>query len=124
MKGQLPNSTRLYHALKAANQLKSRFNGASFPAFSHDEDLHDIVTRQFITIGEVANHVSDELKKQHPDIEWQQVMRFRNFVIHKYFKVDLAIVWYTSTRVVPALIEQLENALLYTQQGETDSRNV
>lgn len=82
------------------------------------------MTRQFITIDEAANHVSDELKKQHPDIEWQQVIRFQNFVIHEYFKVDLAIVRGTATHIVPALIEQLENALLYTQQGETDSRNV
>ena len=124
MKKRLPDSTRIHHALKAANRLASRFDGATLTAFLFGEDLQDIVPRQFMIIGEAANHVSNELKARHPDVDWKQVVRFRNFVVHEYFKVDLAIVWDTATYVVPALITQLEAALVDAQQEEAGNQSV
>jgi len=28
-----------------------------------------------------------------PEIEWKKVARFRDIVVHHYFKVDLEVVW-------------------------------
>ncbi len=49
-------------------------------------------------MGEAAKRVSEELQAEHPEIPWADLAGFRDVLIHKYFRVDLKIVW--------ALIEQ------------------
>ena len=111
MKKRLPDSTRLQHILQAAKRVLTRLGSTDLAAFLRDEDLQDIVVRQFTIIGEAANHISPTLMARHPGVDWRQVVRFRNFVIHEYFRVDYATIWDTATGIVPLLIPPLEAAL-------------
>lgn len=124
MRKRLPDSTRLYHALQAATRLVTRLQHVDLAMFLRDEDLQDIVARQFIIIGEAANHLSPELLTRHPAVDWRQVVRFRNFVVHEYFRVDYTTVWDTATGVIPTLITQLEVVLADTLQEEARNQGV
>ena len=53
----------------------------------------DAVIRNLEVIGEAANILSDEMKSENPEVEWKQMTRFRNLLIHFYFGVDHEIVW-------------------------------
>ena len=44
-------------------------------------------------IGEASNKVSDELKANHPEIEWKMIAGMRDKLIHEYFGIDLEILW-------------------------------
>ncbi|MDO5828912.1 MAG: DUF86 domain-containing protein, partial [Methanocorpusculum sp.] len=52
-------------------------------------------------------HISEELKKQHPEIPWADLKNFRNQMIHQYFRVDLQIVFDVITYDIPELQNQL-----------------
>jgi len=44
-------------------------------------------------IGENVSKISDNLKQQYQNIDWQQIKNFRNKIVHNYLVIDLAIVY-------------------------------
>jgi uncharacterized protein with HEPN domain len=40
-------------------------------------------------------------------VPWRVITGFRNFIAHEYFSLDLAIVWPTIARDLPALKTQI-----------------
>jgi uncharacterized protein with HEPN domain len=44
-------------------------------------------------IGENASKITDELKNEYPNIEWEKIKNFRNRIVHDYVGIDLAIVY-------------------------------
>jgi len=62
---------------------------------------------QLVIIGEAAARLSKEFRERHPEIEWIDIIGFRNFAVHAYFAVGWSVVWVTAIRDVPALAEQI-----------------
>ena len=50
-------------------------------------------------------------KDQYSDIEWRDVIAFRNILVHAYFSVELDIVWETIQQDVPILRDQVTRIL-------------
>lgn len=44
-------------------------------------------------MGEAARKLSQDLKDQHPEIEWRQLIGMRNNLVHGYFQIAIDIVW-------------------------------
>jgi uncharacterized protein with HEPN domain len=44
-------------------------------------------------IGENVSKITEELKKEYPNIEWQKIKDFRNRIVHDYVGIDLAVVY-------------------------------
>lgn len=42
-----------------------------------------------INIGENANKLSEEIKKKYTDLEWAQIIGFRNRIVHDYKSIDI-----------------------------------
>ena len=55
--------------------------------------------------------MSDDLRRAHPEVPWQDIAGFRNRVVHGYFDVDLDRVWAIVTADVPTLVAQLDSLL-------------
>jgi uncharacterized protein with HEPN domain len=49
-----------------------------------DEDLYDSALRKLQTISEATQHLPENLKKVHPEIEWRSIASFRNILVHAY----------------------------------------
>jgi uncharacterized protein with HEPN domain len=62
-------------------------------------------------IGEAANGISIENRKELPQIPWTKIIGTRNRLIHGYFDVDLDIVWNILVQNIPELILQIEKFL-------------
>jgi uncharacterized protein with HEPN domain len=73
--------------------------------------LQSAVLQKLIIIGEAATRISHELKGRFPDIEWRQIVRFRNIIVHQYFGLDWEIVWNAAAFDTPALRQQLQYVL-------------
>jgi uncharacterized protein with HEPN domain len=58
-------------------------------------------------IGEAARMVSAEVKAQHPEIPWEDMIGMRNRLIHEYFDIGLATIWETVHDDLPHLIQQI-----------------
>ena len=59
-------------------------------------------------IGEAASRVGPDIRQAHPEIPWRRIVAFRNRVVHKYFDVDLDILWRITQVELPELITQIE----------------
>jgi uncharacterized protein with HEPN domain len=47
------------------------------------------------------------LKGKYPNVDWQSISGFRNFVAHEYFSLNLEIVWHAATVDSEQLIEDV-----------------
>jgi len=100
---------RLYvtDILDAADSIARFLEAIEREGFLSDELRQSAVLQKLIVIGEAASHISAETRAQHPEIEWQDVVSFRNFAVHEYFSVNWEIVWTTATLDVPLLRKQV-----------------
>ncbi|GHV54612.1 hypothetical protein AGMMS49579_15520 [Spirochaetia bacterium] len=62
-------------------------------------------------IGENVSKISDTLKREYPDIEWQQIKDFRNRIVHDYTGIDLVIVFEIITKDLKLLKPKFENII-------------
>lgn len=79
--------------------------------FESDEVLSTAVLHWIQTIGEAAGKASTQLRDDHPDVPWRQIIGMRNLVAHGYREVDLRIVWQVLDRDLAPLRLQIETIL-------------
>lgn len=61
--------------------------------FERDELVQTWIVHHLQIIGEACRAVSDELRKQRPEVPWTQIIGMRNIVVHQYFGIDVDAVW-------------------------------
>jgi len=76
--------------------------------FESDVIIQDAVIRNFEVVGEAAKNLSAEIRSKNPDVDWQGMNGFRNFLIHVYFGVDLGILWNIIQHDIPILDRQIK----------------
>jgi uncharacterized protein with HEPN domain len=73
----------------------------------------DAVMRNFQIVGEAAKNIPDDLRARLTEIDWRGVAGFRDVLVHRYFDVDLDLIWQIiNSRVAPlaAAVEKVLNA--------------
>lgn len=106
-----PDRLYLTDMVDAADTIARFLGGISKEHFMDDELLQSAVLQKLIVIGEAAARLSPEFKSRHPEVEWQDIVAFRNIAVHAYFTVDWSIVWTTATEDVPLLRQQVQRLL-------------
>ena len=106
-------SEKLYltDILEAADAIRRFCHGKSLEDFIKDEMCQGAVLQKLTIIGEAAAHLSPEFKSAHGNIEWVDIVGFRNIAVHEYFSVVWDIVWTTATMEVPLLRQQIDSIL-------------
>ncbi len=61
-------------------------------------------------IGEAATRISEDCRRESPEIPWRNIVTMRNRLIHGYFDINLDIVWKTVTEELPPLSVHLQKA--------------
>jgi uncharacterized protein with HEPN domain len=105
--------SRLYLSdiLDSGAAIQEFVKGLSFEEFCNDRKTYSAVIREFEIIGEAVGKVTDELQREYPDVEWQDIKDFRNLLIHEYFGVDLEIVWKIIQDDLPVLMDAVREIL-------------
>ena len=97
----------LQDILDACDMLQTFLEEMDFATFLASE-LHKAAALQKLTvIGEAAARLSLAFRETHPQIEWRDIIAFRNIAVHAYFAVQWDIVWATATDDVPVLRRQV-----------------
>ena len=86
-------------------------------AFFEDEMLRTWVVHHLQIIGEAARNLSTGVRVRRSDIPWEQIIGFRNILVHEYFGVDYEEVW----RVVEDDLTRLREAASKLLEEETAS---
>lgn len=92
--------------IEAADHISGFIADVDFAAFQKSELLRSAVIQKLAVIGEAAARISEELKARHPNVPWQQIVAFRNILVHAYFGIDDDVVWRAAKSRVPILREQ------------------
>lgn len=97
----------LEHILESIEWIEKDIKGLTEEQFEQNVPIQDAVVRRFEIIGEAVRNLSKEYKEKHPEVEWHKAMTMRNILSHKYFEVDLKIVWDTATKTLPVFKKQI-----------------
>jgi uncharacterized protein with HEPN domain len=97
--------------LEAADAIARFLKGISREDFLRDEVLQSAVLQKLIVIGEAAARLPKRFQEIHSDLEWADVIGFRNIAVHAYFSVNWSIVWNTATHDVPVLRTKIAEIL-------------
>jgi len=102
----------IYDAVSACKFIIEFTAEISFEQYVDDAKTRFAVERQFETLGEALNRV----RKLTPELlvsisDWQEVISFRNIIIHAYDKLNDGIVFDTAKNDVPRLFKELSSIL-------------
>lgn len=106
-----PEKLYLTDIVEAADAVQRFVAGIPRNDFINDEMRQSAVLQKLIVIGEAAARLPAEFRDRHPEIEWSDIVGFRNIAVHGYFAVSWAIVWVTATQDVPKLQRQITKIL-------------
>jgi uncharacterized protein with HEPN domain len=70
-----------------------RFTADGPEAFYASELIQQGVIRCYEVIGEIVKRLPAELTERHPHIPWHEIAGFRDFLIHRYDRIDVEVVW-------------------------------
>jgi uncharacterized protein with HEPN domain len=97
--------------IEAVDHIRAFIGETGLEGFLKSELVRSAVVQKLAIIGEAAARVSDGLKSQYPQTPWQQIIAFRNILIHAYFGIDWDEVWRVAVVRCPALRDQIAGIL-------------
>jgi uncharacterized protein with HEPN domain len=89
----MDDSSYYLDIVKAAQTIQAHIQGMDKEAFRASLLHQDAVIRQIMVIGEAARQVSEDGRNTTPAIPWSQIIKTRNHLVHRYFRIDFDIVW-------------------------------
>jgi len=98
----------LLDILIAARKVLKYTDGLSRQEFDSSDLVQNAVMRMLEVIGEAARRLSEEMRDEHPEVPWAQMIGMRNRLIHEYFRIDADKVWDAVQDDIPALISMVE----------------
>ena len=101
----------LKHVLESISEIENSLKVISKEEFKKNKDKQDATLRRIEVVGEAVKNVSDELKREHSEIEWKKIAGARDVLIHAYFSVDLDLVWKIIEKDLPELKEKIKKIL-------------
>ena len=75
----------------------------NFDAFIEDIKTQDAVIRNLEIIGEASKSLSKDFKLKFNEVEWNEIGRMRDKLIHHYSGINLDIVWSIIKNDIPNL---------------------
>jgi uncharacterized protein with HEPN domain len=81
--------------------------GRSYADLASDREFNFALQHCFLVIGEAASHVSEATRCRLPGIAWKQIIGMRQWVVHRYDRVDDKVLWKTVTEDLPDLITKI-----------------
>jgi len=98
---------RLLDIAEAIERIE-RYASKGREAFEDDELIQNWILHHLRVIGEAARAISEELKDEHDEMPWQQIVGMRHILVHRYFEVDTDLIWSVVEDDVPVLKQQIE----------------
>lgn len=111
MKVQLSNKLRIQHILDAIAEIELYVAGVTEEQFINNSEKRFATIKQIEIIGEACTKITTDIKENHNEIPWHQIIGFRHLSIHEYHNVSMRIVWDIAVNNLPAIKQQMQEIL-------------
>lgn len=111
--------------IRACDKIEEYIDGMSFEDFVDDEKTIDACATKSSVIGNFCKEISDRLKDENPDVNWEGAYRFRCRVDHSYDtpSFDLSIMWDTLMGSIPRLRDDCARILEEQERTSESTRS-
>jgi len=96
---------------EAADAIERFLKDVDKNTFLKDELLQSAVLQKLTIIGEAVARLPKEFRERHSEIDWEDIIGFRNIAVHAYFAVEWSIVWVAATQETPDLRRKIDEIL-------------
>ncbi len=97
---------RLEHILEAIEHIR-KYSVQGKESFRKDELIQNWMVRHLQIIGEAAFKLSAEIKSEHHEIPWKEIVGMRHILVHDYFEIDIERVW----KVIEVEMDRLQSGI-------------
>ena len=104
------NSVYLQHILECIGRIEED-TACGHDRFIESHTYQDAVLRNLQTLAESAQRLSEDIKRAHPEIEWQSIAAFRNVLVHDYLGIDIERIWEIVQKDIPKLKSSIQTIL-------------
>ena len=111
MPREYPDRASVADMLEAAELIRTFVAGLDRDDFLSDRKTQSAVVMQLLILGEAAKRISLDLLQRTAHVDWIEVMRTRDKLVHHYEGWDLVLIWKMTQKSVPQLREQLRALL-------------
>jgi len=87
----------------AIDNIESYILSMSKIDFLNDKKTIDAVVRNLEIIGEAANRLPEEYRREKANIPWRSIIGLRHRIVHDYIGIDAELIWQIVKRDVPIL---------------------
>lgn len=93
MREPIRDRGRLEHILEQLQNVEEFVAGKTLCDLQDDKVLQYALIKCIEIIGEAAYMLSADFKEQHPQVEWEQIVRMRHVLVHGYYQISLTLLW-------------------------------
>ena len=95
MREKPKDNDRLLHILEAIDTIFEFLEGKTFAEYQKDKILKFSIVKNLEIIGEASYKLTEDFRKNNPEIEWDDIILMRHILVHGYYKIKDEIVWAT-----------------------------
>ena len=111
MREKLRDNDRLNHMIEAIDNIIEFVEGKSFEIYKNDKILRFAVIKNLEIIGEAAYLLTKDFKKNHANIEWNDMIGMRHILVHGYYQIRDEIIWATIETELQSLKDKILNLI-------------
>jgi uncharacterized protein with HEPN domain len=108
---RLSNLDFLLHIKDELDFLTEQKAGMTEAEFFQNSMAQRAFIRSLEIIGEAAKRIEGPFRAKYAAVEWSDMAKMRDKLIHHYFGVDYQIVWQVVVEEIPILKEKIEKII-------------
>jgi predicted nucleotidyltransferase/uncharacterized protein with HEPN domain len=93
-------------------------------SFDREEAIRLSIIHCLQTMSDAALAISPAFRDHHPEIPWEQMIGFRDFLTHYYVEMDRDAVWKLVSHDLPALKAQIDAELAEEERVTEHSKSI
>ncbi len=123
MREPLKDRSRLEHIIDAINKVFVFTEGKTCDDLRVGDMLYYAVVKNIEIVGEAAFHLTKAFCENHPETDWNGIMKLRHVLVHDYYQINVQTVWDIIQQELPPLREQVTRYLAETNWEEWEKNN-
>ena len=123
MREPLKDRARLEHIVDAVDKVFKFTEGKTCDDLRVGDMMFYAVVKNIEIVGEAAFHLTKAFCQNHPETDWNGIMRLRHVLVHDYYQINVQTVWDIIQQELPPLREQVTRYIAETDWDEWEKNN-